>query len=147
MSRPNGSNPEAGFNALQSVILIFICLVLALVTALAYFSAKRTSRDAKRVSDIQQLQLALKYFHGEFGYYPQASANHEAVGVDNAFSRFVSPWPKAPEPADGICTSQYNTYAYEQLNGGESYQLRFCLGKSYGRLPAGARIATPNDYQ
>jgi Tfp pilus assembly protein PilE len=84
MPRSSVSNKQAGFNPLQGVILIFIVLVLALVVSMAYFSSKRTARDAKRASDIQQLQLALKYFYEEFGYYPQASANNQAVGVDNA---------------------------------------------------------------
>jgi hypothetical protein len=146
MPRSSVSNKQAGFNPLQGVILIFIVLVLALVVSMAYFSSKRTARDAKRASDIQQLQLALKYFYEEFGYYPQASANNQAVGVDNAFSRFISPWPTPPQP-DGRCTNQYNAYAYEQLNGGENYQLRFCLGQDYGRLKAGVRFATPTGYQ
>jgi hypothetical protein len=146
MPRPSANNPQAGFNPLQVMILVFIVMVLGLVVTFAYFSAQRTSRDARRASDIQQLQLALKYYYEEFGYYPQAGPNNQAVGVDNSFSRFVSPWP-VPPPADGRCTSQLNTYAYEQLNGGENYQLRFCLGQDYGRLKAGVRFATPSGYQ
>jgi type II secretory pathway pseudopilin PulG len=146
MLPPSPSNQQSGFNVLQTTILVFIVFVLALVVVLAYFSAQRTARDAKRVSDIQQLQLALKHYYEEFGYYPQASAGNQAVGVDNSFSRFVSPWPTPPAP-DGGCTNQYNTYAYEQLNGGENYQLRFCLGGEYGNLKAGVRIVTPTGHQ
>lgn len=146
MPLPSTSNPQAGFNVLQTAILVFIIFVLAVVVVLAYFSAQRTARDAKRISDIQQLQLALKHYYEEFGYYPQASTSNQAVGVDNSFSRFISPWP-TPPPADGNCTNQYNTYAYEQLNSGENYQIRFCLGGEYGKLKAGVRIATPVGYQ
>lgn len=146
MTRPSANNQQAGFNPIQTVILVFIIFVLGLVVYMAYSSAQRTSRDAQRASDIQQLQLALKYYYEEFGYYPQASPTAQAVGVDNAFSRFVSPWP-TPPGADGRCSSQFNTYAYEQLNGGENYQLRFCLGQDYGRLKAGVRYATPTGYQ
>lgn len=140
-------NSQLGFNILQITILVFICLVLALVVLLAYSSARATSRDAKRVSDVEQLQKGLKYFREEFGYYPQASPNYQAVGVDNAFTRFVSPWPSPPTPADGNCTLNTNAYVYEQVSGGESYTIKFCLGKAYGNLKAGNRIVTPTSYQ
>jgi type II secretory pathway pseudopilin PulG len=137
---------QLGFGVIESLILIIMGLVLAVVVVSAYFSAKQTARDAQRVSDVVQLQKALKYHYEEFGYFPQAS-NNIAVGVDNSFSRFISEWPKPPTPADGQCNSQYNTYAYEQVNSGESYQIRFCLGEGYGNLKAGIRIATPYNYQ
>ena len=142
----SSENPESGFNILQGLILITISLILAVVVLAAYSSAKRTARDAERVSDVLQLQKALKYYYEEFGYYPQAS-NKVAVGVDNAFSRFVSPWPAPPKPADGLCTDQHNVYAYEQLNGGDGYILTFCLGEGYGNLKPGLRSATPTGYQ
>ncbi len=137
---------ESGFGVIESVILIIIGLILAVVVVSAYFSAKKTQRDAQRVSDVVQLQKALKHYYEEFGYFPQAS-NGVAVGVDNSFARFVSPWPSAPEPADGTCTEANNSYVYEQLNSGENYQIRFCLGEGYGSLKAGVRIATPTNYQ
>ena len=146
MKRRIASNPESGFNALQAAILTFIVLVLGIVVLASYSTSKAKARDAKRVSDVQQIQKALKYYYEEFGQYPQASTNGQAVGVDNSFSKFISPWP-TPPAADGSCTAQSNLYYYEQLNGGENYQLKFCLGKSYGRLSAGQRIVTPTSIQ
>jgi hypothetical protein len=147
MSKGIASNPQSGFNALQGVILIFIVLVLVIVVLSAYSSSRATARDAKRISDVSQLQKAIRYYYEEFGQYPQASTNGQAVGVDNSFSRFLSPWPTAPQPADGSCTAQTNVYYYEQLNSGENYQIKFCLGKAYGRLPAGQRIVSPSTIQ
>jgi Tfp pilus assembly protein PilE len=137
---------QQGFTAIESATLLLICLILGIVTLSAYASAKSSVRDEQRVSDVTQLQKALKYYYEEFGYYPQDS-NNIAVGFDNSFSGFVSPWPKAPTPPDGSCTDQYNSYAYAQVNSGESYQIRFCLGSDYGNLKAGVRIATPAGYQ
>ena len=141
------NNAQSGFNLLQIIILTFICIVLGSVVLLAYSNAKATSRDGKRVSDIQQLQLALKYFYQEYGYYPQNSPSYQAVGVDNAFARFVTSWPNAPTPIDGSCTVNSNAYIYEQVSGGESYTIKFCLGDSYGNLKPGTRIVTPTSYQ
>lgn len=133
---------NAGFGVIQGFILIFIVFLIGMVTILAYTSARGSARDAKRISDITQLQKALKYYHEEFGYYPQAS-NGIAVGFDGSFSRFVSSWPNAPLPADGLCSAEHNRYFYEQINSGETYQIRFCLGGAYGPLKAGVRLAKP----
>lgn len=140
-------NSQSGFNTLQLILLAFCGFIIAIVVLAAYVNARATARDAKRVSDIQQIQLALKYFHEEFGYYPQSSPSYQAVGVDNSFSRFLSPWPTAPSPVDGSCTENTNNYVYEQVGGGDSYSIKFCLGDDYRSLPAGIRIATPDNYQ
>jgi type II secretory pathway pseudopilin PulG len=137
---------QSGFTVIEVAILLVVCLIAGVVTLSSYLSAKASARDAQRISDVKQLQKALKYHYEEFGYYPQDS-NGVAVGVDNSFSRFVSPWPTAPKPADGRCSSAANSYAYEQLNSGENYQIRFCLGGDYGGLKAGVRIAMPDVYQ
>jgi hypothetical protein len=140
------SSSQSGFNLLQALIFSFICLVLVLLTFAAYVSAQRTAKDAQRVSDVQQLRLALKYYHDEFGQYPQSSPNYQAVGTNNSFNRFLAEWPTPPGPT-GNCASQSNVYAYEQLNSGGSYQIKFCLGEPYGNLPGGVRIATPGGFQ
>jgi hypothetical protein len=146
MLKHNKLQSQSGFNLLQALIFSFICLVLVVVTGTAFVSAQRTSRDAQRVSDVQQIRLALKYYHDEFGHYPQSSPSYQAVGSDNTFSRFISNWP-TPPTADGGCTAQLNNYAYDQLNSGSSYQLRFCLGRPYGNLSGGVRTASPSGFQ
>lgn len=144
MNYPN--NSQSGFNLLQALIFSFICLVVILVVFAAYASAQRTAKNAQRVSDVQQLRVALKYYYDEFGQYPQSSSSYQAVGMNNEFARFVSQWP-VPPAIGGPCAAQPNIYAYEQVNGGETYQLKFCLGESFRGLPAGIRIATPGGFQ
>lgn len=135
---------QFGFGVIESIIIVLILLILGTVVLAGYFAGKRDARDAQRVSDIVQIQKALKYYYEEFGEYPQAS-NNMAVGVNNSFSRFISKWPTPPTPADGNCADRYNTYTYEQLTSGESYQLTFCLGQDYNNLSAGVHVVTPSD--
>lgn len=141
---PTKKKTQTGFGVIESIILFFIIGLLGVLTIMAYLSAQGAKRDAQRVSDVQQLQKALKFYYEEFGQYPQHS-NNIAVGIDNSFSRFVSPWPTAPQPADGC--GIYNAYAYMQLDNGADYQIRFCLGKGYNNLKSGVHIASPDGVQ
>ena len=135
--------PQSGIGRIETVILALLCLVIGIVLLSAFFSARKTVRDAQRVSDIRQLQKALALYYKEYGMFPQAS-NNVAVGVENSFGRFVSPWPEAPKPADGNCTAAANAYSYEVFNNGEGYVLKFCLGDNYDKFTAGINIVSPD---
>ncbi len=147
MAQEDKYGPQSGFGVIESTMLLLMVFILGVVILAAYSSASSTRRDAQRVSDVSGLQKALAYFHQEFGQFPQASPSGEAVGTENSFSRFVSKWPEPPSPADGTCSSQNNRYYYEQVNGGESYSIRFCLGDDYGNARAGTRVVTPISVQ
>jgi type II secretory pathway pseudopilin PulG len=137
---------QAGFGTLETLILTLIIAILVFVTAYAFAGARAAQRDAQRVSDAQQLQKALKYYFEEFGRFPSASSGR-AVGVDNSFSRFVPSWPEPPWPADGTCTEASNRYAYTEIDAGENYQIKFCLGEDSQGLKAGPHTATPEGIQ
>jgi type II secretory pathway pseudopilin PulG len=136
-------SPEGGFGVIESTILLIMIFILGVVVLTAYSAANKAQRDAQRASDVTGLQKALQYYYEEFGEYPQASDDGQAVGVDNSFTRFVSRWPNPPRPADGICTDQTNMYVYEDINNGESYQIKFCLGDDYGNAKGGITVVSP----
>jgi Tfp pilus assembly protein PilE len=139
-------NSQGGFGVIESIILILMAFILGIVVLVAYSSASQAKRDAQRATDVVSLQQALKYHYQEYGEYPVGDRQGQAVGHDNNFSKFISKWPQPPTPADGNCNSETNKYFYEQVNGGESYQLKFCLGNDYDGVKAGARSATPTGY-
>ncbi len=99
----------------------------------------RDSRDARRLSDIRQIQTGLELFYNDNARYPSAGSNGEVSATDGSprFSTYISTYPQAPTPADGSCTDTNNKYVYQQLNGGQDYRLSFCLGHNLSSYKAG----------
>lgn len=62
-----------GFTLIELLVVIAIIGVLASIVLASLNNARRKSRDARRITDIKQLQLALElYFDGQSNQYPTA---------------------------------------------------------------------------
>lgn len=62
-----------GFTLIELLVVIAIIGVLASIVLASLNNARRKSRDARRITDIKQLQLALElYFDGQGNQYPTA---------------------------------------------------------------------------
>jgi len=60
-----------GFTLIELLVVIAIIGVLASIVLASLNNARRKSRDARRITDIKQLQLALElYFDGQGNQYP-----------------------------------------------------------------------------
>ncbi len=66
---------KKGFTLLELLVVIAIIGVLAAIVMASLNSARVKSRDAKRVSDIRQIKVALDLYFNDFGYYPDCSGN------------------------------------------------------------------------
>jgi hypothetical protein len=120
------------------------------IVAASSSSASGKSRDARRVSDMHQVQTALELFYNDNGRYPKSSEGLPVVsdgGKNAKFSNYLFSVPVAPTPADGNCTDEKNKYVYEQLDSGKSYRLNFCIGYDSGGLKAGVMEASPSGIQ
>lgn len=62
-----------GFTLIELLVVIAIIGILASVVLASLNSARKKSRDARRLADVKQLQVALElYFDGNTGNYPTA---------------------------------------------------------------------------
>ena len=104
----------------------------------ALTSSRLKARDANRLTDIRQIMTALELQYDDHGSYPTATS-----GMPLIDKNIIGIMPNAPKPADGNCTEKENLYWYEQLEGGKSYSLKFCVGESVGGVGPGIVEASP----
>lgn len=117
-----------------------------LATSEAYSgSAMISSRDARRLADVRQIQTALELFYNNNRRYPSATAGGlpDLNDGNPKLSTYVPTLPHAPTPPDGSCSATDNYYKYTPKANGTSYTLDFCLGNDAGSLKAGIFEATP----
>lgn len=69
-----------GFTLIELLVVIAIIGVLASIVLASLNNARQKSRDARRLTDVKQIQLALElFFDGEGNTYPAASATCDAT--------------------------------------------------------------------
>lgn len=129
---------KKGFTLIELLVAIAIIGVLVTLTVISLQTSRRGTRDAKRISDINQIQIALENYHRDFNEYPATITPNIATG--NII--YLSNTPSAPYPPDGSCSVAENVYTYTATS--SSYTLNFCLGGKVSNLTSGKKLATPS---
>jgi len=111
------SNRNRGFTLIELLVVIAIIGILSSVVLASLNSARQKSRDARRISDIKQLQLALEMYYDSNNGYPTSTAA-------------LSPDYLPVQPTDPQTSSAY-TYA---VSGTSNYVLRSTLEASHNAL-------------
>lgn len=68
-----------GFTLIELLVVIAIIGILSSVVLASLNSARKKGRDARRVADIKQLQLALELYYDANGAYPTALSTANLV--------------------------------------------------------------------
>lgn len=160
-------NKKKGFTLIELLVVIAIIGLLATLSVVALNNARQKSRDAKRVSDIKQIQTALElYFVDQNGYPSEGTAVNlgespndclDEDGIvdtcDSGGTTYMGQIPTNPTPALSGTTG---TYRYCSATSAapttcaastESYMIQFALEGQTGGLSSGTRTATPNGIQ
>ena len=151
---------SSGFTLIELLVVIAIIGLLSTLAVVALNSARQRSRDAKRVSDIRQVQTALELGFSETNTYPAAdpaitlgSANYDVLCNINGTATFTANTtncgtgtiymglvPTNPTPNGA-------NYSYTSTSGTAAYQLTFNLEGATGQLGAGNNCANQNGIQ
>jgi type II secretory pathway pseudopilin PulG len=149
---------------MELLLVVAVIGLLSTVGTTSYESARRQSRDVKRVSDVKQIQVALEIFFEGNGFYPPDGR----IGVDPSILT-----PEDPSTALSLTDAGFSTeptgriymqpipvnpvpggtpYAYRSIqrdgrdcNGGrcEAYAILFTTEGMMGSLEAGSHAITP----
>lgn len=95
-----------GFTLIELLVVIAIIGILSSVVLASLNDARQKSRDAKRVADVKQLQLALELYFDASSTYPTALSH-------------LAPDYIAVVPSDPLSGSHF----YNQLTSGTDYHL------------------------
>ncbi|MEK9176963.1 MAG: prepilin-type N-terminal cleavage/methylation domain-containing protein [Patescibacteria group bacterium] len=84
-----------GFTLIELLVVIAIIGILSSVVLASLNDARMKSRDAKRIADLKQLQLALELFFDGSGAYP-TYAQYSTSGTGNLTPQYMATLPKDP---------------------------------------------------
>lgn len=111
-------NTKRGFTLIELLVVIAIIGILSSVVLASLNSARQKSRDARRVSDIKQLQLALELYYDANGNY--------ATDLADLAPTYIATVPTDPQTdasyayaalGSGTTCSSYHLGAYLEDSG------------------------------
>ncbi len=154
------SKVKKGFTLIELLVVLSIVSLLSSIVMSSISTARMKARDAKRISDLRSISVALNMYADQNGRYPQAAPCAYDVSYCfilsynttnwNTFASSLAPYIKLPkDPINSNCdpwstTTACYSYAYgnvgtgvvtaSNINGVISYDLE-------------ARLETPNHPQ
>lgn len=137
-----------GFTLIELMVVVVIIAILTSIVVSSFSQAKARSRDAKRISDLAQIQLALELAFDKCNIYPTfGTVNNRRVLITSSvvnngcinpetranylMSDFISSMPTDP--------STGSLYLYENYQNRFDYRLMAVLETMDG-VPAGGTI-------
>lgn len=101
---------KRGFTLIELLVVIAIIGILSSVVLASLNSARRKGRDARRVADLKQLQLALELYYDANGAYPAAISVANLVTPGYIATIPTDPLDQVAYPYDAVGTpvTSYN---------------------------------------
>ena len=157
----NGVRPAAGYTLIELMVTISIIGLLSTIATVSYQSARSSSRDTKRVSDVKQVQQSLELYFEFNSFYPfdgRPGQEGEILGLPETSTLSDAGFAAFPEGEIYMGTVPANPgpngtpYVYRSLYRDgrdcdeercDAYAILFTLEKTTGSLLAGPHALTP----
>ena len=97
------------FTLIELLVVIAIISILTAIVIANLTQSKAKSRDAKRISDVAQIQLALELFFDRCNQYPVPLSTSSANGCTNGITlgTFMTQIPNPPRSSDPAYSAGY----------------------------------------
>lgn len=123
-------NKKSGFTLIELLVVIAIIGLLSSITMASLQQTRVGARDAKRISELNQIRNALELYYNDYGYYPQSDCGWDCNGYRysynitswNAFKADLAPYMTVPvDPVNSACSPwNNNCYSYAYGNVGRT---------------------------
>ena len=138
-SNNNNHHNQPAFTLIELLVVIAIIGILTALAVVSLQNSRRSARDAKRLSDVKQIQIALELYYQDNSIYPPTLIPGETLSSNTITYMETIPYP--PTTLDGDCST--TSYIYSTSNDYTYYNIHFCISNNIGSLPAGQVVASP----
>lgn len=103
-----------GFTLIELLVVISIISLLSSIVMVGLNSARAKARDARRISDLHNIQLALEMYYQTYGGYPSSACPTEvnyrikvSLAQEPKMQQFLADFPEDPIPPGNCYNTQY----------------------------------------
>lgn len=144
-----------GFTLIELLVVIVIIGILATLATVTLGGARSKARDARRISDVKQIQTALELFYNDTGGYPVSGSVAKDAAMWSGTVTYMVKVPGNPSGDSAVtCPSPAGDASYTYGQNGSytgvyssSYSMGYCLNGATGSILAGSHAATPGSIQ
>jgi prepilin-type N-terminal cleavage/methylation domain-containing protein len=117
---------KRGFTLVELLVVIAIIGLLASIVLVSLNRARSKAKDARRISDIRQLQLALNLYYSDYNAFP--GVNNQWYDEDGCLATFtdmgtlLGSYITIPHDPSGRLVNDW-CYWYQNRNSGQGYIL------------------------
>jgi len=116
-----------GFTILELLVVVAIIAMLFSAISVILTGVKERSRDAKRMSDMRELQKSLNLYFTERNRFPISTTEILITGSDPLSLELENAFFITEAPADPLYPSSAFQYTYISSPAGSDFTLSFCL--------------------